>query len=283
MYLRSAERLKIGQIIVDFFEKVIKFYTYICCVKKNTKVMNLNKRVIVGIKGHKGSGKDTIASMIHYIMVVGTTAATYDGWERYDTRPKYELDVPTIHFADKLKDDLSLMFGIPRECFDSQEYKDDKYFHFKTTSFKTAKNLREFPTPEITLKDLEENNLAKWVETYNEECVIKIRTLMQYYGTEIIRNQLGHYIWVKIGVNTALKHRDYYGYAVIADVRFHNESQAIWEVGGKLIYIQKDNKKKVEHSSEAIIKSSRDYVIDNNGTKLGLFYKVLEFVKAEMV
>lgn len=245
--------------------------------------MNLNKRVIVGIKGHKGSGKDTIASMIHYIMAVGTTAANYDGWETYDKSPKDELDVPTIHFADKLKDDLSLMFGIARECFDSQEYKDEKYFHFRTGSFKTDKNLREFPIPEITLKDLEVNNLANWIESYNEDCVIKIRTLMQYYGTEIIRNQLGHSIWVKIGVNTALKYRDYYGYAVVADVRFHNESQAIWEVGGKLIYIQKYNKNKAEHSSEAVYKSTRDYVIDNNGTKLGLFYKVLEFVKAEMV
>lgn len=283
MYLRPTERLKIGQIIVDFFEKVIKFYTYICDDKKINKIMDLNKRVIVGIKGHKGSGKDTIASMIHYIMAVGTTAATYDGWEKYDISPKDDLDVPTIHFADKLKDDLSLMFGIPRECFDSQEYKDDKYFHIKTSSFKTSKNVREFLIPEITLKDLEQNNLAKWIESYKEDCVIKLRTLMQYYGTEIVRNQLGHYIWVNIGVNKAIMYRDYYGYSIIADVRFHNESQAIWEVGGKLIYIQKDNKINVEHSSEDIIKSNRDYVIDNNGTKLGLFYKVLEFVKAEMV
>ena len=245
--------------------------------------MNLNKRVIVGIKGHKGSGKDTIASMIHYIMAVGTTAATYDNWEIADKVTKDELDVPTIHFADKIKDDLSLMLGINRECFDSQEYKDNKYYHIRTGSFKTAKMIREFPIPEITLSDLKENNFANWVNSYNKDCVIKLRTLMQYYGTEIIRDQLGSNIWVKIGIDTAIKYKDYYGYAVIADVRFHNESQAIYEVGGKLIYIQKDVKKKVEHSSENIIKSNRDYVIDNNGTKLGLFYKVLEFVKAEMV
>lgn len=245
--------------------------------------MNLNKRVIVGIKGHKGSGKDTIASMIHYIMTVGTTAANYDDWEIADKITKDELVVPTIHFADKIKDDLSLMLGISRECFDSQEYKDEKYFHIRTGSFKTDKNLREFPIPEITLSDLKENNFANWVNSYNKDCVIKLRTLMQYYGTEIIRDQLGSNVWVKIGINAAINYKNYYGYAVIADVRFHNESQAIYEAGGKVIYIQKDVKKKVEHSSEDIIKSDKDYVIDNNGTKLGLFYKVLEFVKAEMV
>ena len=45
--------------------------------------MDFGKRVIVGIKGTKGSGKDTIASMIHYIMAVGVTAANMDGWENY--------------------------------------------------------------------------------------------------------------------------------------------------------------------------------------------------------
>ena len=246
--------------------------------------MNLNKRVIVGIKGTKGSGKDTIASMIHYIMAVGTTAANMDGWEKYNISPKDELDVPTLHFADKLKDDLSLMFGIARECFDSQEYKDEKYFHLRTRSFKTAKNIKEYMIPYITLEDLKTNNLARWIESFNEDCVIKLRTLMQYYGSEVIRNQIGVNTWVNICINKAIQHRDYYGYALIGDVRYDNENDAIYNIGGKIIYVNRfGNNAEREHSSEVIKTDMRDTVIINTGTKLGLFYKVLEFVKKEMV
>lgn len=245
--------------------------------------MDFNKRVIVGIKGRKGSGKDTIASMIHYIMAVGITGANMDGWENYIKNPDYEMDVPSIHFADKIKDDLSVMFGINRDCFNNWEYKENKYFHFKTKSFLTKKEFDNKLIAEITLENLKENTLAKWREPYNDDCVIKLRTLMQYYGSEIIRNNLGINTWVNIAINKAITFKNYYGYAVIADVRYANESDAIYNVGGKCIFINKHNSEEIEHSSEEVHINNKDYVIDNNGTLLGLFYKVLEFVKEEMM
>lgn len=245
--------------------------------------MDLRKRVIIGIKGRKGSGKDTVASMIHYIMGAGTSYATYDGWEFSNKQKKDELDVPTRHFADKIKDDLSFIFGINRECFDNSDYKDNKYYLFQNKTFTTLKEQKDNPRHEITLKDLQENTLAKWRESYGDNCVIKLRTLMQYYGTELIRNNIGSQVWIDGLIQTAIKDKNYYGYAVIADVRYINESCAIYNVGGKVIHLFKTDNAKIEHSSEDIRCDSRDYEIDNNGTLLGLFYKVLEFVKQEMV
>ena len=40
--------------------------------------MSINKVTIVGIKGFKGSGKDTVASMISYILHDGIMKANYD-------------------------------------------------------------------------------------------------------------------------------------------------------------------------------------------------------------
>ena len=244
--------------------------------------MNINKRFIVGVKGRKGSGKDTVASMIHYIIAAGTTQASFDGWEEYDKSLRDDLDVPTRHFADKIKDDLSFIFGINRECFDDSDYKDNKYYHFKTKSFITANHLNDI-IPEITLEDLKQNTLAKWIESYNNDCIIKLRTLMQYYGTELIRHNIGSQVWIDGLIQTAIKDKNYYGYAVIADVRYPNEANAIYNVGGKVIHVFKTDNSKVEHSSEDIKCDNRDYEIDNNGTLLGLFYKVLEFVKQEMM
>ena len=245
--------------------------------------MSLNKRIIVGIKGRKGSGKDTVASMIHYIMGAGTTQATYDGWEKYDKSEKNELDVPTRHFADKIKDDLSFIFGINRECFDNNDYKDKKYYHIGNGSFISLKDKTENILPEITLEDLKQNTLNKWRESYNNNCIIKLRTLMQYYGTELIRHNIGSQVWVYGLIQTAIKDKNYYSYAIIADVRYQNEANAIYNVGGKVVHVFKTDNTKIEHSSEDIKCDSRDYELDNNGTLLGLFYKVLEFVKQEMV
>lgn len=245
--------------------------------------MNYIKRPIIGVKGSKGSGKDTVASMIVYIMEAGYTAATFEGWENYNKSEKDELDIPIRHFADKIKDDLSIMFNINRECFDSSEYKDKLYYHFRTNSFINLKDV-VVPVPEITIDDLQENNLAKWRESYNDDCVIKLRTLMQYYGTEIIRNNIGKNTWVDITINTLIKDKNYYGYGIVADVRFDNEAYAIKNIGGKIVHVVRfGNINKPEHSSEIINTNMQDYVIVNKGTLLGLFYKVVEFVKEYMV
>lgn len=246
--------------------------------------MDFGKRVIVGIKGTKGSGKDTVADMIRYIMAAGTTQASYDNYIWFTKHRDSELDVPILHFADKIKDDLSIMFGISRECFDNHEYKDIKYYLFQNNSFITPKEQKENPRHEIILADLQENTLAKWRESFNDNCIIKLRTLMQYYGTEIMRNHIGIDVWVNSTINKAIQNRDYYGFAVIADVRFVNEWQAVRNVGGKIIHVVRGRlEDKVEHSSEYITSSSSDYEIENNGNLMGLFYKVLEFVKEEMI
>ena len=246
--------------------------------------MDFGKRVIVGVKGTKGSGKDAVADMIRYIMAAGTTQASYDNYIWFTKNRDGELDVPILHFADKIKDDLSFIFGINRECFDNSDYKDNKYYCFKLKAFLTEKMLKEVPRVEITLGDLQENTLTKWRESYGDTCVIKLRTLMQYYGTEVMRNHIGKEVWVNSTINKAIQHRDYYGFAVIADVRFVNEWQAVKNVGGKIIHVVRGRlEDKVEHSSEYITSSSSDYEIENNGNLMGLFYKVLEFVKEEMV
>lgn len=245
--------------------------------------MDFGKRVIVGIKGTKGSGKDTVADMIRYIMAAGTTQASYDNYIWFTKHRDSELDVPILHFADKIKDDLSLIFNINRSCFDDSKYKDELYYHFRTGSF-IKKIDATVPIDEITIKDLAENTLAKLRESFKDDCIIKLRTLMQYYGTEVMRNHIGKEVWVNSTINKAIQNRDYYGFAVIADVRFVNEWQAIRNIGGKIVYVVRGRlEDKVEHSSEYITSNSSDYEIENNGNLMGLFYKVLEFVKEEMV
>ena len=88
------------------------------------------KECIIGIAGHKNSGKDTVASMINYIFVTGITRSNYAD---YVIRRK-SIDIShkdrIIHFADSMKDAMSIIFSIPRSAFDDRVKKDNEYWDY---------------------------------------------------------------------------------------------------------------------------------------------------------
>lgn len=239
--------------------------------------MNINKVTIVGIKGFKGSGKDTVASMISYILHDGIMKANYDTWLLYHKNDFIENDEIIIHFADKLKDDISEFCGIDRKLLDRQEIKENYYYNFKTGIVST--NIKDIDYVINTV--LEYDNLSTLL-LLNNNISIKIRALLQYYGTNVIRNHFWHNAFVHYTINKAFDIRNKLGQCIIADARFDNECNAIKVCGGKIIRVDRrvnnDN-----HESEQIKISQDDYVIDNTGTLVGLFYKVLKFVTDYMV
>lgn len=239
--------------------------------------MNNNKVTIVGIKGNKGSGKSTIASMIAYIVVRGITKATYNEW--YKINKMSINDSHIINFADKLKDDVSMLFNIDRNKLDNQDFKENYYYNFINDFVTITPNTNYIIN---SVNDLKSVTLADIIEKYNNNVAIKIRTLLQYYGTEVIRNTLWKEAFIKYTINKAFNIRCFNDFCIIADVRFDNEEKAILKCGGKIIYTYR-NTKKDTHPSEDIHNSETDYVVDNNGSLMALYYNVLSFVKQYMI
>lgn len=252
-------------------------YFYICLDKQKQITMAINKVTIVGIKGFKGSGKDTVASMISYILHDGIMKATYDKWLFFHKNGFVENNEIIIHFADKLKDDISEFCGIDRKLLDRQEIKENYYYNFKTGIVST--NIKDIDCVINTV--LEYDNLSTLL-LLNNNVSIKIRALLQYYGTNVIRNHFWHNAFVHYTINKAFDIRNKLGQCIIADARFDNECNVIKVCGGKIIKVDRrvnnDN-----HESEQIKICDDDYVIDNTGTLVGLFYKVLKFVTDYMV
>lgn len=252
-------------------------YFYICLDKQKQIIMSINKVTIVGIKGFKGSGKDTVASMISYILHDGIMKASYDTWLLYHKNDFIENDEIIIHFADKLKDDISEFCGIDRKLLDRQEIKENYYYNFKTGIVST--NIKDIDCVINTV--LEYDNLSTLL-LLNNNVSIKIRALLQYYGTNVIRNHFWHEAFIRYTMNKAFDIKNNKGQCIIADARFEDECMAIKYYGGKIIRVDRrvnnDN-----HESEQIKISQDDYVIDNTGTLVGLFYKVLKFVTDYMV
>lgn len=241
--------------------------------------MSINKVTIVGIKGFKGSGKDTVASMISYILHDGTTKANYDTWLLYHKNGFVENDEIIIHFADKLKDDIAAFCNIDRKLLDRQDIKEENYYNFKTDIVST--NIKDTDRVINNIGEINYDNLSTLL-SLNNNISIKIRVLLQYYGTNIIRNHFWKEAFIRYTMNKAFDIRNSKGQCIIADARFEDECMAIKYYGGKIIRVDRrvnnDN-----HESEQIKISQDDYVIDNTGTLVGLFYKVLKFVTDYMV
>lgn len=254
-------------------------YFYICLDKQKQIIMAINKVTIVGIKGFKGSGKDTVASMISYILHDGIMKATYDTWLLYHKNDFIENDEIIIHFADKLKDDIAGFCNIERKLLDKQEIKENYYYNFKTGIVST--NIKD--ADYVINNALEFDNLSALL-LLNTNVSIKIRTLLQYYGTNVIRNHFWHKAFINYTMNKAFDIRNSKGQCIIADARFENdECEAIKQCGGMIIRVDRKFNNNDNHESEQIKISQDDYVIDNTGTLVGLFYKVLRFVTDYMV
>lgn len=259
-------------------------YFYICLDKQKQIIMSINKVTIVGIKGFKGSGKDTVASMISYILHNGITKASYDTWLLYHKNDFIENDEIIIHFADKLKDDISEFCGIDRKLLDRQDVKEENYYNFKTGIVSTNIKDATYVVDKCNDAILKYNDLSSYLVLYNNNVSIKIRVLLQYYGTNIIRNHFWREAFIRYTMNKAFDIRNSKGQCIIADARFDNdECKAIKQCGGMIIRVDRKFNNNDNHESEQIKISQDDYVIDNTGTLVGLFYKVLKFVTDYMV
>lgn len=243
------------------------------------------KSFIIGIAGAKNSGKDTIASMINYIFAVGVTRATYGDYLIKKVKIDNTNADRVVHFADNMKDAMSIIFGIPHCTFNDRQKKDNAYWdYFNKTFVSFADVIRD--NDAFVIHDTDElyytNPLSKMIKSAMKEhrhLYIKIRTLMQYFGTDICRYFLDEDIWIRSTMvkvaNIAAARR----LCIIPDVRFANEADAIRFVSsplyGEVIKVNRNNDDNSKHSSEAI-DFNVYFEIDNNGTLMQLFYKVLE-------
>lgn len=254
--------------------------------------MKLKQNILIGISGTKGSGKDLIATMIAYIFrngISGSDFRTYTIRNEENSKNNYNI----IHFADSLKYYLSKMLNIPLDYFNNRIYKDKLIFLIKDylegkatikTAFIGKDEANTFNIDIITNKDLELANLSDILKGY-KSFGITLRTLMQYFGTDIIRNNFYDKLWIFNTINNAKAILENNPYCIISDVRFVNEANSIKyiknckNIKGFLIKVERESKLIDSHSSENIHNINADYIIDNNSTKMSLFYKVLNIVK----
>ena len=222
--------------------------------------------MIIGIAGNINSGKDTVASMLNYIMSVGKNKATYSDWaikqKAYDNAYSHKV----IHFADIVKLNLANIFSLSIDVFNNRKFKDELWYVPSTGKFIEESETKDYQKIEL------ENRFR--LDCSNPTQIVKIRTLMQAYA-EDCKTMFGKEIWIRSTIIQAKYINEAHKYCLIPDVRFFNEIQAIWKTNGIVIRIVRPKGEiKSEHISENGI-TTENYTIENTGTLPELFYKVL--------
>lgn len=223
---------------------------------------------IVGIAGHKQSGKNTVALIWQLLLfeashrykeIVGTryandidfVSACIKGEE--DFRPyEYSFSWQQKAFAHKLKQIVCILTGCTMKQLEGEEFKNSKLPYTWTKS-------------------------SKIITTYRE--------LLQQLGTDIFRDNIHPDLWVDLlmeDYDKAVLERAPENW-LITDVRFVNEAEAINARGGTLIRVSRGIKSEDNHRSETGLKDSSQvfYNIYNDGTLEELIIQVKNIMRME--
>lgn len=233
--------------------------------------------MIIGINGYAGSGKDTVGTIIQYLVA----NPTEDTVTLQDV-----MDFPTMHewwleeqsgweikkWAGKLKVVASLLTGIPKHKFEDQEFK-KTYLGPEWATLKMKPGKRQdgiFPK----LTDM-------------EPIPMTVRDFLQKLGTDALRDSLHTNAWVNAlmadyeGMYDIDTDRTTYPNWIITDTRFPNEAQAIQQANGIIIRVERPGVKPInDHPSEVSLDNwNFDHTIINDSSVEDLAEKVKQVLQ----
>lgn len=170
--------------------------------------------MIIGISGKIGSGKDTIGTIIQALTwrTYKGEKSLYDVMEWLNGQRKNSSDDMAGHnfkivkFADKLKEIVSLMTGIPRQDLELQSVKDsylpecwDRQMWPLTFRGTTSEFIKFMQQDNNLVSDGVSVQINHLEHIFNYHAIVKrmtVRQLLQEVGTNAIRNHVHQNAWV---------------------------------------------------------------------------------------
>ena len=276
---------------------------------------------IISISGKIGSGKDTVAAIIQYLVwkdrirrkEITSIHNTFEDFLNISS-VGYKLSGWEIRrFADKVKDIVCILLNCTREQLEDREFKEaelgEKWWYYKHNIEGKILSIAEFDRINALNMNLLNSHYTLVKPTP--------RLLMQLLGTNCGRIILHPNIWVNSlmieykaeDVGPVFSKKYYpnsnekdiivkYPNWIISDTRFPNELKAVKDRNGVTIRITRPDfvenaltgekfpvkVHRQEHESETALDNSEfDYTIDNNGTIDDLRDKVEAILKQEKI
>lgn len=199
--------------------------------------------MLISFSGEKFAGKDSAAEAL----------ISRHGFKR-------------IGLADKLKEIMSRVTGIPLEDMHNPEKKEVLFDQpLKVTKGQIGVLIAILSDDGFNITKDISARLYGFVGTP----MVSIRNLLQFFGTDVMRNNVADDIWL----NYASKFISGSGNYVITDSRFANERKYLKEKGATLILVKRKGLAGGDgHISENQLGTDEDYdvVVNNNSTKTAL-------------
>ena len=248
--------------------------------------------MILGISGKKQAGKTTVANIIHgeiliknnmildynvnekgKLLIKTSNSKGEEGWGEFDIERKDEPFVEYAHynmwpyvklynFADPVKYLCINLFGFTYEhAYGTDEQKNQVLSNIRWEDMPRFQNMKLMKKTPIASK-------KGWNWREGE---MTAREFMQFFGTDIMR-KIHPNVWVNACINKINKEGS--ELAVVADVRFPNEVEAINKAGGKVLRLDRDVHED-NHDSETALDSDKYYhsnfwhVLDNGNIDIG--------------
>jgi hypothetical protein len=229
--------------------------------------------MIIGINGYAGSGKDTIAAIIQYLLCENKEQLNLEMVVKYYSNHQWWLEEQSgweiKKFAGKLKTIANILTGIPEQKFEDREFK-----------------LQNMP--------------AEWTR---HGIPMTVREFLQRLGTDGLRNNLCDNVWVNSlmvdykpthdvefaytenGSRIPVEFNTSYPNWIITDCRFNNEATAIKNKNGIIIRVDRPGVKPVnKHVSETALDNwNFDYKIANVSDLIALAFTVENILKKENI
>lgn len=246
----------------------------------------------IGIRGHRGAGKNTLSYLLgtaieHYI-----THHSFDGFDEVFNAAvdRVKLDESFIDtaefrhvyfesFADTPKIMLAELIGVPSDWMYNDWTKDAVFVNMRDFSSRLSKD--KFERQSLSEHFAAENILytaetlytlcySGVMVTFNEDAYITLRELISYFS-RCMREMLGTQVWIKsLNANQWEKERFFAGkhtvYKIFIDCKFPSEITYIKNNGGTIIRaIRETNIKTDTDISSALADDDRyDYTVDLN-------------------
>jgi len=165
---------------------------------------------ILGLVAAAGAGKDTF---------LNTIAETLGG-----------SDCVNVKFADALTDEVAALFSTRVTRADFQALRDNSHDKDVKMGVFRPRNVEDY-----------DYRMFLYESGYDADAPMSIRDHLVLYGTDYVRQYLGHADkWLDKGLERIREVSEKGLIPVVTDVRFPNEAQAIKDLGGTLVSITAD-------------------------------------------
>lgn len=218
-------------------------------------MITIKKGSIIGIIGQVGAGKGTVINILDEII--------------NNPYNKHWAKSNVLNFGDNLKKIISIMFNINIDYLYDRRCKDEFYYNINGRKFvsKTKdENSKIYSFIDNLLLDdinnrfyIYRHGIVKYIDIVNDPFVcIKLRELLQLFGTNICKNLFGKNIWI----NSTLINYKIDMVNIIGDIRFQEEIDAIKDIAPDVHIIKVVNTnsicKKYDHPSENVLNLDAD-------------------------